>query len=227
MIRVEDLAVRMGRFSMQSISLEIPTGHYGVLMGRTGCGKTTLLEAILGLRPVLAGRIEIAGRDVTRLAPALRGIGYVPQDGALFSRLPVRQHFSLPLEIRRLPAAEIRARVAQMAEWLGIEYLLDRKPPGLSGGERQRVALGRALIFKPSVLCLDEPLSALDAETRQRMCQLLQRVTQLGQVAVLHVTHHLEEARLLADKCLVFEQGQLRAVELAQLGGDTGAAPGR
>ena len=176
MIRLRGLAVQAGEFRLNGIGLEIPTGQYGVLMGRTGSGKTTILEAICGLRRVLGGSIELMGRDVTGLPPAERGIGYVPQDRALFQTMTVRQHLAFALKIRRWARDAMDQRVHELAELLGIGALLHRKPPGLSGGESQRVALGRALAFRPDILCLDEPLSALDDETRLEMYDLLETV---------------------------------------------------
>lgn len=210
MIAVHELAVRAGEFRLQGVTFHVPTGAYGVLMGKTGSGKTTLLESILGLRRVEQGRVELHGRDVTFLDPALRGIGYVPQDGALFSHLSVRDHLAFALTVRRIAAAEIERRVVEMAELLGISGLLHRRPAGLSGGERQRVALGRALAFRPRVLCLDEPLSALDFETRRQMCDLLREVQRQTGVTTLHVTHNLDEAELLADCLLRIEGGVVR-----------------
>ncbi len=176
MIQVEDLATRAGDFALDNISFSIPSAHYGVLMGKTGSGKTTVLEAICGLKRVLGGRIILEGDDVTHLKPAERGIGFVPQDGALFSTMSVRDHLAFSLVIRKWPRAEIDARVTELAKLLGIEHLLARRPHGLSGGERQRVSLGRALASRPHVLCLDEPLSALDDETREEMYGLLRSV---------------------------------------------------
>jgi ABC-type sugar transport system ATPase subunit len=179
-------------------------------MGKTGCGKTTLLEAICGLRQVHAGRIVLLGRDVTQLKPAQRGVGYVPQDLALFPGHTVREHLAFALEVRRWSRAAIDARVRELAGLLGITHLLDRYPQGLSGGEAQRVALGRALAFHPPVLLLDEPLSALDEDTRSEMATLLRDVQRQTGVTTLHVTHSLTEARRLADRLFVLERAGLR-----------------
>lgn len=203
MISLSDVTLSQGGFALCGVSLEIPTGQYGVLMGRTGSGKTTLLEAICGLRPLTSGRIRLLGRDVTQLKPAARGVGYVPQDGSLFSRLTVREHLAFALVIRRWSRAAIERRVEELAQLLGIEPLLDRRPSGLSGGEIQRVALGRALAMRPGVLLLDEPLSALDEDTRREMYELLLSVRQQTGPTVLHVTHNRSEAGRLADR--VFE----------------------
>jgi ABC-type sugar transport system ATPase subunit len=210
MIAIDNLHLHAGAFALDGLSLTVPTGEYAVLMGKTGCGKTTLLEAICGLRPVRSGRIVLLGRDVTHLRPAERGVGYVPQDLALFPTLRVREHLAFALEVRRRPAGEIAARVEEMAGLLGISALLERYPQGLSGGEAQRVALGRALAFHPRVLLLDEPLSALDEDTRGGMTDLLRSVQRRTGVTTLHVTHSLTEARRLADRLFVLAGGVVR-----------------
>lgn len=210
MISLDRVTARAGDFELRDVSLTIPTGGYGVLMGKTGCGKTTILESILGLRPIHSGRIRLGDQDVSKLDPALRGIGYVPQDGALFSRMTVRRQLGFALSIRRVNAATIRQRVGELAEMLGITHLLDRVPRGLSGGERQRVALGRALSFVPRVLCLDEPLSALDSETRAQMCELLIEIRRRTGVTTLHVTHNLDEAEQLADPLFRLADGRIQ-----------------
>lgn len=212
MIAVDNLVVHAGQFTLEGASLVVPTGEYGALMGRTGCGKTTLLEAICGLKRVTSGSITLNGMDVTRMKPALRGIGFVPQDGALFSRMTVRQHLGFALEIRRTRRDTTARRVGEMAEMLGIENLLDRTPLNLSGGERQRVALGRALAFRPHTLLMDEPLSAVDEETREEMYTLLKSVQRLTGVTTLHITHNREEARALADRLFRLENGTVEEV---------------
>ena len=208
-IEIDDITVHAGDFTLSSVSLCVPTGSYGVLMGRTGSGKTTLLEAIVGLRRMASGRVLLNGRDVTRLKPALRGIGYVPQDGVLFSSMTVRDHLAYALEIRSVRRHVIRRRVAELAELLGIVDLLKRRPGKLSGGEKQRVALGRALSFQPATLLLDEPLSALDEDTRQRMYDLLRQVRQHTGATILHVTHNQQEAATLEDHLLHIDQGRV------------------
>lgn len=215
MILVDGIAVQAGEFRLEHVSLRVPTGGYAVLMGKTGSGKTTILESVIGLRSVTRGRIWLDDREVTRLKPAVRGIGYVPQDGALFSKMTVAEQMGLALVIRRVPAAVIRQRVAELAELLGITHLLHRRPRGLSGGERQRVALGRALSFRPRILCLDEPLSALDDETRRQMCDLLAGIRVRTGVTTLHITHNLAEAQILADCLFRLEDGRIETIELA------------
>ena len=210
MIVVKGLSLRAGAFAVDDLSFEVTTGTYAVLMGRTGTGKTTLLEAICGLKPVRAGTIRLLGVDVRYLRPAERGVGYVPQDLALFPTHTVREHLSFALEVRRWPRPAIDDRVAELAELLGIGRLLDRRPLGLSGGESQRVALGRALAFRPRTLLLDEPLSALDDATRAEMYALLRSVQRATGVTTLHVTHSLSEAKALADRLLLLRDGKIR-----------------
>ncbi len=209
MIEFQDVSIQLGSFALEHVQLHIPTGTYAVLMGRTGCGKTTLLEAACGLRPLQAGRIALMGRDVTDLPPGQRGVGLVPQDGALFTTMTVADHLGFALRVRKRPRKEILARVEELADWLGIRYLLPRKPHGLSGGERQRVAIGRAMAGHPDVLCLDEPFSALDEETHADMIALLRRVQRDTSVTVLHITHNRNEAQALGDHVHVLKDGVL------------------
>ena len=209
MIWVSDLSVHAGRFRLERVSFEISTGEYGVLMGKTGSGKTTLLEAIAGLKPVASGKITLDGRDVTRLKPSERNMGYVPQDGALFTTMSVRDHLAFALFIRRASRKEIEQRVGELAELLGIQHLLERSTLGLSGGEKQRVAIGRALSFRPSTLLLDEPLSAIDDGTRQQMYVLLEHVRRHTGATTLHVTHNVNEATRLADRLFRLDGGRV------------------
>jgi ABC-type sugar transport system ATPase subunit len=214
-IRLEDVTIRAGEFSLASVSLEVPASRYGVLMGQTGSGKTTLLEAICGLRRPHSGRITLGDRDVTTLKVAQRGIGYVPQDRALFPTMSVREHLAFALTIRKWDRSAIQTRVTQLADMLAIAPLLDRGVTSLSGGEAQRVALGRALAHRPSVLLLDEPLSALDEETRMQMTDLLRCVHSETGVTVLHVTHSAREAERLAQQLFILDKGALREQPLA------------
>ncbi len=203
MIHIDAISAHAGDFRLDSVSLTIPTGSYGILMGATGSGKTTLLEVVCGLKKSTAGRIELMGEDVTHAKPAERNIGYIPQDGALFTHMTVAEQLGFALRVRHWSKVAIAERVDEVAELLNITPLLHRKPHGLSGGEVQRVALGRALAFKPSVLCLDEPLSALDHETRVSICDTLCAIKEQTGVTCLHITHDITEAERLAD--LMFE----------------------
>ncbi len=225
MIVVENLSVRVAAFALERMSFTIHAGEYGILMGRIGTGKTTILETICGLRPAGAGCIKLMGNDVTGLPPARRGVGYVPQDKTLFTTMSVRENLAFSLHIRKWSRTLIEDRVNELAELLGLGALLDRNPRDLSGGESQRVALGRALASRPGILCLDEPLSALDDETRQEMHGLLQAVRTRTGVTALHVTHHLRDAEKLADRILLLEKGVLRQVSFSELRGSESNSP--
>lgn len=210
MIELRDVTLRAGKFELSRVSFCIERGQYAVLMGRTGGGKSTILEAICGLRSVVSGGIWLDGVDVTAFDPADRGIGYVPQDLALFPTYSVREHLAFALKLRKATPKVIADRIAETSDLLGISKLLDRRVKGLSGGEAQRVALGRALSFHPPVLLLDEPLSALDEATRDEMHALLKQVQLKTGVTTLHVTHSQYEARCLADRLLMIADGCVR-----------------
>ena len=202
MIAVDKLGLKQGEFSLHDLNFEIPEGKYGVLVGKSGCGKTTLLEAVCGLRSINAGRILLGGQEVTSCKPGERGVGYVPQDGALFPHLSVAKQLAFSLVLRKTEPSRISRRVEELADRLDISHLLDRMPDALSGGECQRVALGRALSIRPKFLCLDEPLSALDDETHDEIFELLLQTVKGTGVTLLHITHNKREVDNLAD--LVF-----------------------
>jgi ABC-type sugar transport system ATPase subunit len=214
MIRLSDVTIRTGAFSLAGISFEVGAGEYAALMGKTGSGKTTILEAICGLRPIENGSVSLMGQEVTHWPPARRGLGYVPQDRALFNSMTVAEHLAFALVIRKWSRAAIEERVRELAELLGLSRLLERKPRGLSGGEAQRVALGRALAFQPRILLLDEPLAALDSDTREEMFDLLHSVRLRTGVTTLHVTHDRGEAQRLADCLLLLRDGRIERLPL-------------
>ncbi len=217
MISVENLSIEVGQFSLQGVHINIETGQYGVLMGKTGCGKTTILEAICGLKKISSGMIRLMGQDVTRLKAALRGIGFVPQDGAVFNNMTVRENLSFSVVIRKWAKKAIEERVNELSELLGLENLLERMPYNLSGGEKQRVALGRALASRPNILCMDEPLSALDEETRGEMYELLKLVQIHTGVTALHITHSHSEAFKLADIVFLIKDGTVQKISPSEL----------
>jgi len=209
MIGVRKLRVSLGEFLLGDVNLDIESGEYMIVLGPTGAGKTVLLEAIAGLYPVLGGEIWIDGREVSALSPEKRGIGIVYQDQALFPHLSVEQNIGFGLKVRKCPRQEMRARVTAMAELVGISGLLGRRPATLSGGEKQKVALARALVTQPSVLLLDEPLSALDPETRERMQAELRELHRRVRITIIHVTHDFEEALALGHRVALLNQGEV------------------
>ena len=209
MIEVANLTVRQGRFALTHLAFAVPAGRYAVLMGKSGCGKTTILESLAGLRQIESGSIQFASREVAQLPPAARHVGYVPQDGALFDTMTVRQNLGFALDVRGDARADIAKRVEELAGGLELTPLLDRRPHNLSGGEKQRVALGRALASRPPVLLLDEPLGSLDDDTRDHLIEVLNRVRQSREVTVLHVTHNRSEAERLGDLVLKLEAGSI------------------
>ena len=206
MIAVSGLSVRQGTFALEGVSLTVPAGGYALLVGPSGCGKTTLLECVAGLRAPLAGTITLNGRDVTRLPPEARNVGYAPQEAAVFTHLSVRENLGFALAVRGWKAAAVRERVNELAGRLGLVPLLERRADGLSGGEGQRVAVGRALAARPPVLLLDEPLSAVDAATRERVLAALREANAAG-ATVLHVTHDAGEAERLGAEVVELASG--------------------
>jgi len=211
-IRIEGLCFVIGNFALRHVTLHIRPGEYFVLLGKPGSGKTLLLECLTGLRRIAGGTITLAGRRVDHLEPAERGIGYVPQDYALFTTKTVRQNIEFGLRVRGFSLAQRQARVLELADLLGIHSLLDRPIHGLSGGERQRVALARALAVRPRILLLDEPVSALDDETRDGILAELRRIQRETGTTTLHICHDLDEMRAVADRVGILHDGEVAQV---------------
>ena len=210
MIRTSKVKFKIGDFELSDIDLEISKGQYFVLLGPPGSGKTVFLECLCGLKRIDSGKIHIDGRDVTSLEPRMRGIGYVPQDYALFAHLSVEGNIAFALHGRGFGREQIRRKVTEIAETLDIGDLLSRGVYGLSGGEKQRVALARALILEPRILLLDEPVCALDELTRQNICTLLLRIQRKFGLATIQVSHNLEEAFSVADRAGILHKGGLQ-----------------
>ncbi len=209
MMRIRRLALKAGTFRLRDVSLDVADGEYFVLLGPNGSGKTLLVSCLAGLERAEGGTIEVDGRDVTRLAPRRRGIGYVPQDYGLFPHLSVARNLAFGLRARGVPPGERAARLSPLVATLGLGPMLARRPRNLSGGERQKVALARALAIEPKVLVLDEPVSALDGPTRAEVLERLRRVQRDVGVTTIHVCHHLDEAMSVADRAGVLIDGAL------------------
>jgi ABC-type sugar transport system ATPase subunit len=212
-IVLEGVHKRFGETAaLDGIDLEALDGELLVVVGPSGCGKSTLLRSIAGLEAIDKGVIRIGDGDVTRVRPAARNVSMVFQSYALFPHLTVRENIAFGLVVREEPKAEVRARVAEASELVGVEELLQRRPYELSGGERQRVALARALVRRPDAFLLDEPLSNLDAGTRVQMRTELRRLHREVGATMLHVTHDQVEALTVGDRIAVMDAGRVRQV---------------
>ncbi len=212
MIRIEDLSKDMGEFSLRDVNLDISEGEYFMVLGPTGAGKTILLETIAGIYTPDSGRILLDGRDITALPPRERNIGMVYQDYMLFPFLSVEDNIGFGLKSKKMERKELRRRVEELANLMGISHLLHRYPATLSGGEQQKVAIARAIAIEPSVLLMDEPLSALDQRTRDYLREELRRVKKEFGITVVHVTHDQTEAMMLADRIAVMMHGRIMQV---------------
>jgi multiple sugar transport system ATP-binding protein len=197
---------------IQSIDLAVADGEFVVFVGPSGCGKSTLLRLIAGLDRPTRGAIHIDGRDVTQVPAADRGLAMVFQSYALYPHMTVRQNLAFGLENTKTPKAEIDERVAEAARMLEIEKLLLRRPGQLSGGQRQRVAIGRAIVRRPGIFLLDEPLSNLDAELRVVMRAELAALQNRLSATMIYVTHDQVEAMTLADRIVVLRAGKIEQV---------------
>ena len=205
-----------GIVAVDDVTLEIGDGEFVVLVGPSGCGKSTLLRMIAGLEEVSAGRISIGGQDVTDLAPRSRDIAMVFQSYALYPHMTVRQNIGYGLKVRRAPKDEAKRRVAEVAELLGLEELLDRRPAHLSGGQRQRVAMGRAIVREPKAFLMDEPLSNLDAKLRVGMRASLAQLHRRLDTTTVYVTHDQTEAMTLGQRVAVLRDGRILQVDTPQ-----------
>jgi ABC-type sugar transport system ATPase subunit len=192
---------------LRGVDVDIPEGSFAVLVGPSGCGKSTLLRLVAGLEQADAGTIELAGRDVTNLPPRERDVAMVFQSYALYPHLTVRDNLAFGLKLRKVPAADIEARIREASAMLGLETLLDRLPRQLSGGQRQRVAMGRAIVRRATIFLFDEPLSNLDATLRAEVRVDIRRLHDRIGATTLYVTHDQVEAMTLADTLWVLNGG--------------------
>ncbi|MCH7342950.1 ABC transporter ATP-binding protein [Pelomonas sp. CA6] len=216
-VDIEQLTLRYGQHEVvPALDLHVEPGEFLVLLGPSGCGKSTLLHAIAGLTPVSAGRLRIAGRDMTEAEPAERGIGMVFQSYALYPTMTVERNMSFGLRVAGLPRAQIDERVQRAARMLQLEALLQRKPAQLSGGQRQRVAIGRALVREAAVYLFDEPLSNLDAQLRGELRRELKLLHQRLGATMIYVTHDQVEAMTLATRIAVMRQGRIQQLGTPQ-----------
>ena len=207
-VKIRSLQKNYGSFAaVRGIDLDIADGEFTVLVGPSGCGKSTLLRTIAGLEEISGGTIEIGGEVVNDMRPRDRDVAMVFQDYALYPHMTVRKNIGFGLKARKMPKAEIDARVGDAAEMLGITSLLDRYPRQISGGQRQRVAIGRAIVRNPRLFLFDEPLSNLDAQLRDEMRSEIKRLHQEISTTMIYVTHDQVEAMTLADRIVLMRNG--------------------
>jgi len=212
-IEARNVTKRFGDFlALDDVSVDVPSGSLTGLLGPSGSGKSTLLRVIAGLERPDAGTVYISGQEATALTPQKRGVGFVFQHYAPFKHMTVWKNVAFGLEIRRRPKAEIRARVDELLDLVGLGGLGKRYPAQLSGGQRQRMALARALAPQPEVLLLDEPFGALDARVRAELREWLRKLHDEMHVTTMFVTHDQEEALELSDRVVVMNNGRVEQV---------------
>jgi ABC-type Fe3+/spermidine/putrescine transport system ATPase subunit len=212
MIEIKKLRIRLGNFWMKEISLKIDTGEYFVILGPTGCGKTVLIECLVGIRKPDSGEIWIDDQNVTDKFPEERHIGYLPQDFALFPTMTVKENIAFGLKAKKKDKRQIQSVVDNLSDLLGISELLSRHIQGLSGGEKQRVALARALATEPKVVFLDEPLSALDENTREKLASELRNIHDRFKTTFVHISHNFEEVAQVADRVALMKTGTVEQI---------------
>jgi iron(III) transport system ATP-binding protein len=215
-LRLAGIRKDFGSFTaLEGVDLDIAQGEFVCFLGPSGCGKTTLLRIIAGLEVQTAGRIELAGRDISTLPPAQRDYGIVFQSYALFPNLSIADNVAYGLVNRKVPKAQALARVAELLALVGLSGCEAKYPAQMSGGQQQRIALARALATSPSLLLLDEPLSALDAIVRVKLRQEIRSLQRKLGVTTVMVTHDQEEAFAVADRIVVMNQGTIEQVGTA------------
>ncbi|GAB3341340.1 hypothetical protein GCM10027429_29560 [Marivirga atlantica] len=195
---------------IKDLSLQLEANKTLSILGKSGCGKTTMLKIIAGLTKPDNGSIKMAGKDISDLSPEKRGIVYLYQEDLLFPHLNVFENIAFGLRIRKENEADINRKVNEMLLFLELEKQAQRMPHELSGGQRQRVSFGRAIIINPSILLLDEPFGSLDSGTRQRMQHLFKDMADKFQITSLLVTHDLKEAILMGDQIGFMKKGRLQ-----------------
>ena len=211
-LEIKDFSVTRGNFSLQPVSLSVEEGEIFAILGRTGSGKTVLLEAASGMFPGDTAEILLNGTNICRIAPRERQTGFVYQDHGLFPHMDVFHNIAYGLKMHKVPRNEQIRRVHEIMDAFSIRHISHQYPGTLSGGERQRAALARALILRPVLLLLDEPFSALDPATRRRIHEQLLSVHRQYKCTILFVTHDFQEAVTLSDRIAILLDGRLETV---------------
>ena len=213
LLEVVDVSRRFGDVvALDSVSMDIAANEFFALLGPSGCGKTTLLRSIAGFEQPDSGAVMLAGEDLLALPPNRRPVNLMFQSYALFPHMSVERNIAYGLEREKLPKADVRRRVDEVLETVGLTPLAKRRPQQLSGGQRQRVALARAIVKRPRLLLLDEPLSALDRKVRGEMQLELKRLQHEVGITFVVVTHDQEEAMSMADRIAVMAEGRVQQI---------------
>jgi spermidine/putrescine transport system ATP-binding protein len=213
LLRLDNISKRFGGVTaLHSVSLSADAGEFITLLGPSGCGKTTTLRIIAGLEDADAGRVFLSGQDVTALETRRRGVNMVFQNYALFPHMSAAANIAYSLRVRGLPKAEIRRLVAEALEMVQLSGFERRMPSELSGGQKQRVAVARALVNRPKVLLLDEPLGALDLQLRRQMQTELKKLQQQLGITFIYITHDQEEALTMSDRIAVMRKGRIEQI---------------
>jgi ABC-type sugar transport system ATPase subunit len=213
MVTFKNVEFTIGTFSLHNINFSIEDGEYFVILGPSGNGKTQLLKLLAGLNKAKSGEIWIDGTRRDHLPPEQRDIGYVFQDQVLFPHMNVYDNIAFSLTLKKMSPSDIKAKVENMAEILGISYMLERSTVNLSGGEKQRVALARAMVMGPKVLIMDEPYAALDRNLQERLTLEARELHDQLKQTTIHVTHNQEEAITLADRLCILENGTIKMID--------------
>ncbi len=210
MIRVSGLTRTYGHFNaLDNVDLKVAQGEFVTLLGPSGSGKSTLLNLISGMADATSGTIEIDGRDATHVPTNRRGLGMVFQNYALMPHMTVFENVAFPLQVRKLPKAEIEKRVRDVLRLIQLEHVASRKPKQLSGGQQQRISLARCIVYRPSIILMDEPLGALDKKLREDMQLEIKRLHgELG-ITMIYVTHDQEEALAMSDRIVLMRKGRI------------------
>lgn len=224
-IEIKDFSVQLGNFRLGNINLIIEKGEIFAILGKTGSGKTVLMESIAGFYKGQTGSVQIEGQNVTELPLENREIGFVYQDFGLFPHMTAFENISYGLKMKKVSKGQQSKMVQDLADILSIDHILEQYPETLSGGERQRTALARALILRPKILLMDEPFSALDPITKQVMYRQIQAVHDIFHCTIIFVTHDFTEAQMISDRIGIMVKGELKSIrkkeDLFQQGNDS------
>jgi molybdate transport system ATP-binding protein len=211
-VEIKNYSIELGSFALKKINLDVFDNEIFAVLGKTGSGKTVLLESIAGFYRRFSGDLNIQGQPVSDIPLEKRKIGFVYQDFGLFPHMTVCDNIGYGLKIQKLDKQQRKIRIAEMAELLSIGHILEQYPGTLSGGERQRTALARALVLNPRILLMDEPFSALDPATKESMYAQIKAIHELFGCTILFVTHDFNEAQIMADRIGIMVNGELRGI---------------